>query len=83
MRVSQVSVVLLILVARSAAAQTPAPPPEQAAPVGWQPWTIPGRGSMQWINQLSWLRRAPWSNDSAPSSAQAVMFLTQIRYNLP
>ncbi len=51
--------------------------------VGWQPWKIPGRGSMQWNTQLSWLRRTPWSIGTAPSSAQAVMVLTQIRYNLP
>ena len=50
---------------------------------GWQPWKIAGRGSMQWNNQLSWLRRTPWSTGSAPASAHAVMFLTQIRYNLP
>jgi hypothetical protein len=50
---------------------------------GWQPWSIAGRGSMQWNTQLSWLRRTPWSTGSGPSSAQAVMVLTQIRYNLP
>jgi hypothetical protein len=51
--------------------------------LGWQPWTIPGRGSMQWNSQVSWLRRVPWSTGSGPSAAQTVMFLTQIRYNLP
>jgi hypothetical protein len=50
---------------------------------GWQPWSIDGRGSMQWNTQLSWLRRAPWSTGSGPSSASAVILLTQIRYNLP
>jgi hypothetical protein len=50
---------------------------------GWQPWKIAGRGSMQWNNQVSWLRRTPWSTGSGPSSAHSVMFLTQIRYNLP
>lgn len=51
--------------------------------IGWQPWKIAGRGSMQWNNQVSWLRRIPWSIGSGPSSAQTIMFLTQIRYNLP
>ena len=50
---------------------------------GWQPWKIAGRGSMQWNSQLSWLRRTPWSSGTGPSSADALMFLTQIRYNLP
>jgi hypothetical protein len=49
----------------------------------WQPWSIPGRGSMQWNTQLSWLERTPWSVGSGPSSANAWLFLTQIRYNLP
>jgi hypothetical protein len=51
--------------------------------IGWQPWKIAGRGSMQWNSQVSWLRRAPSSPASTPSSAHAVMFLTQIRYKLP
>jgi len=50
---------------------------------GWQPWKIAGRGSMQWNSQLSWLRRTPWSTGTGPSSAEAMMFLMQIRYNLP
>jgi hypothetical protein len=50
---------------------------------GWQPWKIAGRGSMQWNSQVSWLRRTPWSTGAGPSSADAVIFLTQIRYNLP
>jgi hypothetical protein len=51
--------------------------------VRWQPWKIAGRGSMQWNTQLSWLRRTPWSPGVGPSSAHAVMVLTQVRYNLP
>jgi len=50
---------------------------------GWEPWKIAGRGSMQWTSQLSWLRRTPWSTGAGPSSADALLFLTQIRYNLP
>jgi hypothetical protein len=46
--------------------------------IGWQPWKIAGRGSMQWNSQVSWLRRTPSSPASTPSSADAVMFLTQI-----
>jgi len=49
----------------------------------WQPWKIAGRGSMQWNTQLSWLQRTPWSVSGGPSSADAWMLLTQIRYNLP
>jgi hypothetical protein len=51
--------------------------------VGWQPWKIAGRGSMQWNTQLSWVRRTPWSPGTGRSSAQVVIVLTQIRYNLP
>jgi len=51
--------------------------------VGWQPWKIAGRGSLQWNTQLSWVRREPWSTGTGPSSASTVMVLTQIRYNLP
>jgi len=51
--------------------------------MAWQPWKISGRGSMQWNSQVSWLRRTPWSVGSGPSSAHAVMLLTQIRYNFP
>src|SRR5262245_26317569 len=50
---------------------------------GWEPWKIAGRGSMQWSSQVSWLRRTPWSTGAGPSSADALMVLTQIRYNLP
>jgi len=56
---------------------------EVAGVIGWQPWKISGRGSMQWNNQVARLRRTPWSVGSGPSSAHTVMFLTQIRYNLP
>ena len=49
---------------------------------GWQPWKTADRGSLQWNNQVAWLRRTPWAS-SSPSSANAVMFLSQIKYNLP
>ncbi len=49
----------------------------------WRPWAIAGRGSMQWNTQLSWLQRTPWSVGNGPASADAWLFLTQIRYNLP
>jgi hypothetical protein len=49
----------------------------------WQPWKIENRGSMQWTTQLSWLSRTPWSAGAGPASADAVLFFTQLRYNLP
>jgi hypothetical protein len=49
----------------------------------WQQWKIEGRGSMQWTTQVSWLTRTPWSAGVGPSSADAMLFLTQLRYNLP
>ena len=49
----------------------------------WQAWSIEGRGSLQWNTQVSWLRRTPWSAGTGPPSADAVMVLSQIRYNLP
>ena len=49
----------------------------------WQAWQIEGRGSMQWNTQVSWLRRSPWSQGSGPASASALLFFTQVRYNLP
>jgi hypothetical protein len=49
----------------------------------WQAWRIEGRGSMQWTTQVSWLTRTPWSPGSGPSSAEMLMVLTQLRYNLP
>ena len=49
----------------------------------WRPWAIAGRGSMQWNTQLSWLQRTPWSVGTGPSSADAWLFLSQVRYNLP
>jgi hypothetical protein len=48
----------------------------------WQPWKIEGRGSMQWTTQVSWLTRTSWSTDHSPS-ADAVLFFSQLRYNLP
>jgi hypothetical protein len=56
---------------------------EVTAVFAWQPWKIEGRGSMQWNTQLSWLTRKPWSAGTKPSSAEALLFFTQIRYNLP
>jgi hypothetical protein len=50
---------------------------------GWRAWSIEGRGSLLWTTQVSWLQRTPWSIDSGPSSADAVLFFTQFRYNLP
>jgi hypothetical protein len=49
----------------------------------WQAWRIEGRGSMQWTTQLSWVSRTPWSAGSGPSSADTLMVLSQLRYNLP
>jgi hypothetical protein len=49
----------------------------------WQPWSIPNRGSLQWTTQLSWLTRTPFSAGSGPASATALLFFTQVRYNLP
>jgi hypothetical protein len=42
------------------------------------------RGSVQWNTQFSWLNRSPWARVSNGSGvAQAFMFFTQMRYNLP
>jgi AspT/YidE/YbjL antiporter-like protein len=41
------------------------------------------RGSVQWAPQVSWLQRAPWSARPGLASADAFLFFTQIRYNLP
>ncbi len=41
------------------------------------------RGSVQWALQVSWLQRAPWSARPGLASADAFLFFTQIRYNLP
>jgi hypothetical protein len=49
----------------------------------WRAWEIEGRGSMQWTTQFSWLTRTPFSAGTNHSSADAVLFLTQLRYNLP
>ena len=56
---------------------------EVTAVFAWQPWKIEGRGSMQWTTQVSWLARTPWSVGAGPSSADATLFFTQLRYNLP
>jgi hypothetical protein len=56
---------------------------EVTAVFAWQPWKIEGRGSMQWTTQVSWASRTPWSAATGPSSASALLFLTQLRYNLP
>jgi hypothetical protein len=49
----------------------------------WRPWQIENRGSLQWTTQLSWLTRTPWPGGTGPSSADALLFFTQLRYNLP
>ena len=41
------------------------------------------RGSVQVNVQTSWLTRTPWSRPTGSSSANAFLFFTQIRYNLP
>ena len=56
---------------------------EATAVFAWRAWSIPGRGSVQWNTQLSWLTRTPWPDAPGPSSASALLFLTQLRYNLP
>jgi hypothetical protein len=50
---------------------------------GWRAWAIANRGSLQWTTQLSWLERTPWPDTAGPSSANAVLLFTQLRYNLP
>jgi len=49
----------------------------------WRPWQIENRGSLQWTTQFSWLTRMPWPGGTGPSSADALLFFTQLRYNLP
>ena len=56
---------------------------EVTAVFAWQRWKIEGRGSMQWTTQVSWVARRPWSAVSGPSSANATLVFTQLRYNLP
>ena len=56
---------------------------EVTAVFAWQPWKIERRGSMQWTTQVSWLTRRPWSAGGGPSSADAALVFTQLRYNLP
>ena len=43
----------------------------------------PDRGSEQFNLQVSWLRREPSSPGNGQASASAVMFVAQVRYNLP
>jgi len=45
--------------------------------------TTTNRGSAQFLLQLSWLEREPWSRGSGPESAKAYLFFAQVRYNLP
>jgi hypothetical protein len=49
----------------------------------WQAMRTANRGSLQWNAQASWLARSPWSRGDGPASADALLLLTQIRYNLP
>jgi len=56
---------------------------EATGVVVWQIVKTPDRGSLQWNAQTSWLTRTPWSRGTGPASADAFLFLTQIRYNLP
>jgi hypothetical protein len=51
--------------------------------VAWQAWRLAGRGSVQWNTQISWVNRSPQSQGAGPPSASAILFFTQIRYNLP
>ena len=41
------------------------------------------RGSVQLGVQASWMKREPWSTGDGPPSADAFLFFTQLRYNLP
>jgi hypothetical protein len=41
------------------------------------------RGSVQFNVQASWVTREPWFQGTGPSSADALMFFAQVRYNLP
>jgi hypothetical protein len=50
---------------------------------GWQVVNSPSRGSVQLAVQTSWLSRTRWDQGSGPKSADTVMFLSQLRYNLP
>ena len=56
---------------------------EATGVVTWQTMKTTNRGSLQWNAQTSWLTRSPWSRGGGPASADAFLFLTQIRYNLP
>jgi hypothetical protein len=50
---------------------------------GWQVVNSPSRGSVQLAVQTSWLSRTRRHQGSGPKSADTVMFLSQLRYNLP
>jgi hypothetical protein len=50
---------------------------------GWQVVNSPSRGSVQLAVQTSRLSRTRWDHRTGPKSADAVMFLSQLRYNLP
>jgi len=41
------------------------------------------RGSGQFNVQMSWLSREPWPQDDGLTSASALLFFVQVRYNLP
>ena len=50
---------------------------------GWQAVNSATRGSVQLGLQTSWLSRTPWDRNSGPTSADAILFYAQLRYNLP
>jgi len=56
---------------------------DHAGVVIWQVVKTPDRGSLQLNAQASWLTRSAWSPPPVASSANAFLFLTQVRYNLP
>jgi hypothetical protein len=57
---------------------------EVTATGAYQIVKTPDRGSVQFNAQLSWLTREPLSTpQNGLSSARSVMFLAQVRYNLP
>jgi hypothetical protein len=56
---------------------------EATGVIVWQAVKTPDRGSVQVNAQGSWLSRSPWWRGTGPPSADAFLFLAQIRYNLP
>ena len=47
-------------------------------------WKNPQYGSLQWVNQVSYLTRSPWFVASGqPKNARSTMVWCDIRYNLP